>query len=319
VDIEIPAYIQKAQAFQSKHKLWPVPAREVDEAHVSSEYPDMIISNHHGFSGYTEYHGTAQTDGHKLYTMGGAIAIAEANAKHSRLFFFGEASFDGSNEKRKEAVIFKISKDGSAAEGMVRYTDYFSSDANRLVDSSSLVDPELIQAMSIQAKQSGDPYGPNDTERTERMKTFMRAFLGSWQDSENAKPWKDSSGYTEEGADLEEVLLKWCSPTCTIAMPLQQVVVQASDFYSQWKTRQGGWRHFGRTNISMVADGYGGHHPLGYAQIIIKSINPRTNMEETSNGLVVCEFDYESGTKVDRIVLFRNFLSETERDSILVK
>lgn len=47
-------------------------------------------------------------------------------------------------------------------------------------------------------------------------------------------------------------------------------------------------------------------------------MNEQTNMRETTNGLVVIEFDYEEGTKVEKIVIFRDFLSESERDGILV-
>lgn len=56
--------------------------------------------------------------------------------------------------------------------------------------------------------------------------------------------------------------------------------------------------------MSIVAEAYGGRHPMGYVQVHIRSMNEQTNMRETTNGLVVIEFGYEEVPRSKRLSSF---------------
>jgi hypothetical protein len=244
----------RGQKLQFKYNLWPLPIRKEGTTHSTEEHQaDLSVD---------EWVGHAKGSDHKFDTMVAALNTDEAPAL-ARLFVYGKAHYKAEEETRSEIIMLKYDNI-SHTDAFIRYTDYFSTDAKKLVDPSTLDNAEHQAASNLRAELTSAPTDPNDDDRKVRMAKALGELIGNWKDSEESSikargarlPWKRRCASN----GLEKVIAAHCAEDCTISMPLQQIVVKAKDLPAQWRARlqgKGMFTHFGQTEFSMTYEAYG--------------------------------------------------------------
>lgn len=246
----------RLQQLQFKYNFWPEPIRKEGTTHCTKEHPDTL-------TGIQEFVGTTQSAGHSFDTMVAAMNVDDA--PNGTLFLYGMAKYDGSSadEKRAEIIVLKVN-DKDETQALLRYTDYFSCDAKRLVDGTSVSNDEHFNATKLRAELTSAPTDPNDDDRKVRMKNALNELINAWTDSDESAlkqrvsklPWTRKCA----GDKLEAVVNKVCTEDCTISMPLQQIVLKAKDLPNQWRARltgKGPFINFQQTEVSLTLEAYG--------------------------------------------------------------
>ncbi|KAJ1459028.1 hypothetical protein M885DRAFT_561233 [Pelagophyceae sp. CCMP2097] len=285
-------------AFQTTHNLWPEPLRAPGSTYTWRGLGAPRRSKHAHVETFAAgaaeqaFGSSRRLEQHKFETH-----VAAISTETSHLFVYGNgkyykpAPFAHPYEKVWDTVP-EVACLHVGADGLVgcatRFTAYTEFDVPRFVqvESSGVESAEMMDAMRLDAKLTSPPTTPANAERAEK----MRAVVAELADC-----------YGCASPEQLESVVGCGVKSCTIALPLQRLSFQGDGALQRGWCGQGGM-------LTVIADAQAGHHAVAFALVDVGGLGP---------GLLVAEFN-EVASKLEKLILFRDFDSADERAQVLL-